>query len=410
MDLRKILTTPIPPLPSRVVVIVLALSTFWFAYAINLRSAGHFDLTLRIASALLEGRLGLSDAPPSWLNESVPRNGSYYSVFPLGNVLCMVPFAILSKVGLLAEFPTRTVVALLAAATSVFAFLLTGTYGLPNWRRVLFAIAIVFGSCLWPNLAYGGAWQVAIALAVIGQLAALVFLRVYPRPLLAGIGFAIAFGNRTELILTAPLFYYLLSKGRISHWRDLPALWKPVLAFSAVPFLLGVLTLAYNAARFSSPLDFGYSRIPGVMDEPWYRHGLFSLWAVPMNVYHMLFEGWKRIGVAPWLVPTGWGGSVFLFSPFLILLFRRGARAFDIKAVAWTAIVLLTLVLWLHGNPGGWQISYRYGAILLPWVLLILAESSRRKNAGWEPALIAVSVIINVYAGWLFCCTAFMKP
>lgn len=410
MDWRKIFTAPIPPLPSRGVVILLTLVTFGFAFAINLRSSGHFDLSLRIASALLEGRLGLAEAPPSWLNESVPRNGLYYSVFPLGHVVCMVPLAVLAKAGVLAEFPARAVVALLASVTAVLAFLLTGPYGLPHWRRVLFAIAIVFGSCLWPNLAYGGAWQIAIALAVIGQLTALVFLRVYPHPFLAGMGFALAFGNRTELILIAPLFYYLLARGKVGNWRDVPKLWKPALAFSAAPFVLGVLTLAYNAARFSSPLDFGYARIPGVLDEPWYRHGLFSLWAVPLNAYHMLFEGWKRLGEAPWLVPTGWGGSVFLFSPFLFLLFRRGARDLDIKAAAWTVIMLLTLVLWLHGNPGGWQVSYRYGAILLPWVLLILAETSRRRNGGWEPALIGVSVFINVYAGWLFCCTNFMKP
>lgn len=26
-----------------------------------------------------------------------------------------------------------------------------------------------------------------------------------------------------------------------------------------------------------------------------------------------------------------------------------------------------------HGNPGGWQFSYRYATILLPWMFLLLA-------------------------------------
>jgi hypothetical protein len=42
---------------------------------------------------------------------------------------------------------------------------------------------------------------------------------------------------------------------------------------------------------------------------------------------------------------------------------------------SWLAIVVLTLALWLHANPGGWQFSYRYGMILLPWMFLILLST-----------------------------------
>jgi hypothetical protein len=395
--------------------VLLALVSVAFAFFTNPYPAAYFDLTFRLACSLLEGRLGLPESSPSWLNETVPLNGLYYGVFPLGSVICMLPFAALFKLGLLTAFPTRAAVALLASATVLLAFLLTGTYRLPLWRRMLFALALVFGTWLWPNLAYGGMWQIAIAFAVMGELGALVFILVYPRPFLAGACFALAFGNRTEIILTAPLFYFLLLRKQILrehilNWREWPRLLKPALFFSIIPVALGVLTLIYNTARFSSPFDFGYARIPGVLEESWYAHGIFSPWAIPLNIYHMLFEPWRRLGIAPWLVPSGWGGSVFLYSPFLLLLFRRGAKDLGIKRLAWAAIALLTLVLWLHGNPGGWQVSYRYGAILLPWALLILLESSRRKTAGWEPPLIIISAFINIYAAWLFCNTSFMSP
>jgi len=49
-----------------------------------------FDYTGRIASALLHGHLGLEAHPGSWLNEMVPEEGKYYSVFPLGAVLSVV--------------------------------------------------------------------------------------------------------------------------------------------------------------------------------------------------------------------------------------------------------------------------------------------------------------------------------
>jgi len=35
----------------------------------------HFDYTARVASALLEGHIGLQKPAPSWLNEVVPQDG-----------------------------------------------------------------------------------------------------------------------------------------------------------------------------------------------------------------------------------------------------------------------------------------------------------------------------------------------
>ena len=71
----------------------------------------HFDYTSRIAGALLQGDLGLRQPAPSWLNEMVPVNGRYYSVFPLGAVLSMVPVAALQKIKLVHDFPGGAVAA-----------------------------------------------------------------------------------------------------------------------------------------------------------------------------------------------------------------------------------------------------------------------------------------------------------
>ena len=32
-----------------------------------------------------------------------------------------------------------------------------------------------------------------------------------------------------------------------------------------------------------------------------------------------------------------------------------------------------------HGNPGGWQFSYRYATILLPWMFLLLAGNGLQR-------------------------------
>ena len=180
-----------------------------------------------------------------------------------------------------------------------------------------------------------------------------------------------------------------------------------LIRFLSVPATLALLTAAYNFARFHSIFDFGYIHIPEVAQEPWYQHGLFSIQAIPWNIYTMLFQGFESIDYFPYIQPNGFGCSIFLASPFLCLLFRQGGRY---KGVAWVAIAVLTLVLWLHGNPGSWQFSYRYAIILLPWMFLLLAGNGPANISVPEISLFAVSVAINAIATWQFLWTEQIQP
>jgi len=180
-----------------------------------------------------------------------------------------------------------------------------------------------------------------------------------------------------------------------------------LIRFLSLPLTLGLLTAAYNFARFHSIFDFGYFHIPEVAQEPWYEHGLFSIQAIPWNIYTMLFQGFESISYFPYILPNGFGCSIFLASPFLCLLFRQGG---PYKVVAWIVIAFLTLVLWLHGNPGSWQFSYRYAMILLPWMFLLLTGNGPAKISFPEVSLFAVSVAINATAMWQFLWTDQIQP
>ncbi len=94
----------------------LALVTLLLFYFSIKATQWHFDYTSRIASALLQGDLGLRQPAPSWLNEMVPANGRYYSVFPLGAVLSMMPVAVLQKTRLIHDFPGRALAISASAA------------------------------------------------------------------------------------------------------------------------------------------------------------------------------------------------------------------------------------------------------------------------------------------------------
>src|SRR5436190_19980905 len=437
---------------------------FWIAAGVSLFAALAFyfstkatlqdlDYTAQIASALLRGHLGLREQPPEWLNEMIPHGDRYYSAFPLGAVLSILPVALLQKAKLMHNFPGHVLAALIAGSCVYFFFQLAKAFGpeystvgrSPLSRRIMLALFPIFGTWTWCNLGFGGAWQIALGLALLGQAAALYFTLIRPLPLVAGAFFALAFGNRTELLITLPLYLYLLSRplpvvgralrlpspgnrsgcptkfassgssddptGAALGWktlkRELRENTPMLIRFLSLPATLALATAAYNFARFHSVFDFGYIHIPEVAQEPWYKHGLFSIHAIPWNIYTMLLQGFGSIGYVPYIQPDGFGCSIFLASPFLCLLFRQGGRY---KMVAWVAISILTLVLWLHGNPGSWQFSYRYAMILLPWMFLLLTGNGPAKITMPEISLFIVSVAINAIATWQFLWTDQIQP
>ncbi|MBA2744198.1 MAG: hypothetical protein H0U43_07845 [Chthoniobacterales bacterium] len=375
----------------------------------------HMDYTYRIADALLHGDLGLRAQPPSRLNEAVPFGGKFYSVFPLGAVVSMLPVAFLKEAKLVDAFPGRAVASVIAATSVYFFFQLSAIADVSLAKRAFFSASPIFGTWTWCNLGFGGAWQIALGFALLGTVASFYFTLVKPNPWVAGACFALAFGNRTELILITPFYLYFWAGTPRLRGRNSPGTlrdafrenWRPTSAFVALPLFLGLCTLGYNYARFGSLLDFGYSRIPGVLQEPWYRHGLFSFHAIPWNAYKMLFEGLVDIPQFPYLRPHGFGASILLTSPLLFLVFREGGKY---RAMCWSCIGILTLFLWCHGNPGGWQFSYRYATILLPWIFLLLLTNGPRGVTATETALAIVSFALNEMATYQFLWTDQIKP
>lgn len=413
----------------RIVVIFIILATGLIYFFSNPEPQYYYDYTYRVAGNFLNGKIGFIGSQPTWLNEMIPFDGKYYSAFPYGSVVSMLPFAFLKRMGIIKEMPAAFIAGLLASLICLFLFLISGFYKHTRPKRILMVMGIMFGTWLWTNLVMGGAWQLTLGFAMLGELGAIYFTVYRRNPLLAGAFFALAFGNRTEIVLTAPVFLFLLlwkkpdetdeakietsikadaepepSKSQILKSKIGP------LSFCLVPFLLGVSTLIYNYVRFQSPFDFGHSHIPGVLDEPWYRHGIFSLYYIPYNIWEMLLIVWKSIPDYPYYTPTGFGGSILLASPFLLFSLRFGARDKLLKYTAWFAIALMTFLLWIHGNAGGWQYSYRYSIILLPWLFLILLESSPKKITVLEWITYIFSFIISIYATYLFLWTDYVVP
>ncbi len=182
-----------------------------------------------------------------------------------------------------------------------------------------------------------------------------------------------------------------------------------VAKFCLVPFILGVCTLVYNYVRFNSFTDFGYARIPGVLNEPWYNHGIFSYQYIPRQMWEMMWRPWETRATFPYLLPNAFSSSIFWSSPFVLFAFRFGARDKALKYAAWLAVFVLCVLLWIHGNSGGWQFGYRYAMACLPWLFVIMLESSPKKLTPLEWAAYGFSFAANIYATWLFHWTEYMR-
>lgn len=391
----------------------------------NPKPQSYYDYTFRVAENFLRGSIGFAEKQPTWLNEFVPFEGAWYSVFPLGAVISMIPAAALKTIGIVTEMPGIWIAALLAGVNCYLLLMIAEKYDTSRTRQILLTLAIMFGTFMWTNLTFAGAWQLALGFSMVGQLGAIYFTVFDRRPFVAGLFFALAFGNRTENLLTAPVLMYLLcreetgdkvsegkpAKGQRSVARETNFRFdiSNLLRFCSVPFVLGISTLIYNYLRFHSFTDFGYARIPGVLDEPWYKHGIFSTQYLGRQAWEMLFKLWNWRSTFPYLVPDGFSSSVLLSSPFLLLIFRVGAHDGALKLACWVSIVILTFLLWIHGNSGGWQFGYRYAMILLPWIFVILLENGRKHVSPVEWTLCALSFIANVYATWLFHWTDHLK-
>jgi hypothetical protein len=435
-----------------ILAIVLAVGVIYFFS--NPKPQHHYDYTFRVADNILRGQIGFTEKPPTWLNEFVPFEGNWYSVFPFGAVGTMMPFALFKLFGAIKEMPAAFISALSASVICLFLLLIAKRYEIGWGKRILLVLAVLFGTWMWTNETFAGAWQLALGFAMIGELGAIYFTVFDRKPFLAGLFFAIAFGNRTENLLTAPIFMFLLFyspksqvlsleseaqipdsqkhfsvkktkkqkkrkqkqsvKAEVANVKDKiirnpQSAIRNLLAFCVVPFVLGVLTLLYNYVRFHSSTDFGYARIPGVLDEPWYDHGIFSWHYIPGQAYEMLFKLWESKPEFPYLVPDGFSSSILFSSPFLFLLLRNGWRDKTLKYVSWLAIGILTILLWIHGNSGGWQFGYRYAMILLPWIFVILLEIGPKKITKTEWTLYVISFLLNAFSIYLFHWSGYMK-
>jgi hypothetical protein len=294
-----------------------------------------------------------------------------------------------------AEPASNAYTSVTGAANVALVFWLLGRIGVAFVPRQLLTIGFAFTTHWWvAGMAGTHLW--AQTVAVTFTLLAL-HLAVGRRwPAAAGLLLGLAAGSRLPMGLALPLllaFYADRWRPTRAHLLLLAGLALPALAIAA-----------YNVARFGSPLDFGYARIPSgefglVTDEPWFRHGLLSPFYVPRHLYAILLQSFEWVDVAPFLRPSITGLSLTLSAPFLFF----AARAWSVRArrplipVALLSAGLVLLPDLLHGSWGFAQFGYRFVLDAAPLLMLLLGWAYRDRATPWLVAAVALGVAVHAY-------------
>src|SRR5947207_15211603 len=108
--------------------------------------------------------------------------------------------------GLFRSWPSRELAAALAGGCVYFFYRLSHVAEMSRSRRVLVGLFPFFATWSWCDLGFAGAWQIALGFALVGEAACLYHTLVRRNPHLAGVWFPVAFGHRTDLIFTLPVY------------------------------------------------------------------------------------------------------------------------------------------------------------------------------------------------------------
>jgi hypothetical protein len=359
-----------------------------------------------LADAFLHGQTWLPFQPGPW--DFIEVHGRFYVPF--------APFPAIAFAPLVAVFGAATadewqsvINAVLAALDVGLCWLMLGRFGVSQtidrfWTTVLFA----FSTAIWWVTVRGGVWHTGHLIAMALTFGCLIEVSAArPRPWLIGLLAGCAFLTRPPLAFAVP--FYLMIVGirsgsggvavRGDHIRRVLGR-SPVRAYAEL--LLPVLPsvaffFLYNVARFNDPLESGYAlaTVPAFLERQ-RQIGLFSIAHIAMNLDYLLLHLPDPISDPPFFRPDGFGLSVLITSPGLLLAAMAPWRSRTAVILLGAALAVLCPSLLYYG--GGWiQYGYRYFLDSVPFVIALCGMALALRPGitwGWK-LIIGFGVLVN---------------
>lgn len=367
----------------------LAFSVFLFTFIVYLLSCGKetpYNYFVRLAEAFLNHRLYLTENP-SWLNELIPLNGRYYVVFPPMPAVIILPL-----VALFGSHFSQTLFSIfLGSFNSLLFWLILEKLGRRKKEKTWLILLFSLGNIYWYLASVGSAWYLAHISAAFFLLLALNEALGRKRPFLTGLLLGAAYWSRLPTIFSAPFFLYL-----ISQRRKKVSFGKTISRFGLGLLIFLFANAGYNYLRFGAVYDVGYSLIPGVLDEPWYERGLVNLGYLPHNFRVFMFQLPKLLKQFPYLIPSHAGQGIVLTTPAFIFALQASWKN-RAHLFAWASILVTLVFVLCHGASGFSQFGFRFATDFYPLLFFLTARGVGKKIRWYHQALIAISVLINLW-------------
>jgi hypothetical protein len=275
---------------------------------------------------------------------------------------------------------------------------------------LVLAVVLGFGTLLFSCAIRGEVWFLAEVMGVVLTCLYLQAATGAARPVLAGVLWSMATLTRTPLVFTS--LYFLLEvltpgpRGRLEQLRQAlrtPRGWlRPVLHFAAGAAPLAILAMAFNAARFGSPGEFGHSflydnRVNADIDA----HGLFSLVYLGRNL-EAAFLMLPRVQFSPFRIAYDPRGlSMLVTMPWLVLLVFPKTRP-RLHWPAWLTVAVTALPGLFYQNTGYMQFGFRFSLDYTPYLVLLLGLSGWSFRKPLVQVLIGASVVVNTWGALAF--------
>jgi hypothetical protein len=209
----------------------------------------------------------------------------------------------------------------------------------------------------------------------------------------------IAFLSRQFTVCALPFLLALL-------WQRIPTTRRrsAVVQVLTPVAVLGGVYLAFNAARFSGPLDTGYSyiRLTGVLRARFEEYGLFSVAYVPFNFAYMFLQGFHMNYRGTTMLRANrvdlFGTSLPAASPFLLFAVKAEQPRPVMVAAAVSIGTCLAGILLYYNNGFLQTNAQRFSLDFVPMLFVLCAFAVPRLKTRWWEVAVWYSIALNFLA------------
>lgn len=375
----------IPKINKQTVVMMLIFIGILTTYFLTSGGKTPYDYFTRLAASFLHGKYWLTDNPP-WLSELIKIGaGRYTFVNPPVPALLAVPFVFLFG----GVFQQQYLAEILGAASVVIVGIVSQKFKEDKKLFVWSSLLLGLGSIFWYLSATGSVWYLGQVTAVFFILLSINECFGKRRPFLVSLFLLFAFFSRLQLILSLPFFAYLVFKDKISL--------RKIILFAIPMIAFAIVYSTYNFIRFGNPLQNGYTLIPGILNEPWFNKGQFSIQYIPKHLYLLFIKLPIFLKTFPFIEPSWAGMAIWITTPAFI--YAMLARLKDkINILSWITIFLVGLVNFSYGSTGFSQFGYRYAVDFYPFLTLLTIRSIAKTGVKWHHwLLLSISILVNLW-------------